>query len=1503
MPCTGETVRMAAVPLNAEVPQLIVRRSHPNDIDTLCAMFDRQFPEEGLQEVFAAFHGVEVSTMNTAQKRQAFFVSLIETSYMSVTVEDEEDNIVGFAALDDVPLQMGRVQEAGTEWEEWFESVYHDETVDGMNTLWCTCCLVEDAVEVVSEILRTTFSTMTDIQNLLVFIPGGIHDDDVALLRPFEAHFNKMEPMGEGFTYGCWASANPVRMPPSVLMCRRADVITPLFIRMAKVEDHDNLVEIFDAQSEVVREVYGEYFIAELIESQNDENKALVAEVDGRAVGLMCLTSDVDVNVLAQCFELDPYDNLLKPHYMGRVRDHAQAILNGSSSASLASMGDFMQVALASVNMEEVLSSIPADEQGRISALQLLQAMQLHEFTDEVGEALPDFGQGVMVLLWQMNFLEPMLEGGSLIDPKQVTDCVQLFLQLDIHRRRELAAAILKAWEEVEERLNIALEAVRIAALELKEGAESSAKDSAPAPPEASAAPVAVEAVMFLKTLCDENEGPFDMSFLAQLVMAIHWWSNEDISNPSSITPEDGFKGSLESIHNSEEGLFVGHPQSPTWLSSMPQHAKDVFCVNICCLDQAYQMQACDFLLPAFSLYPEKDYCVITQPHTAPNTPLLNAFTIVPPQPQNTFSHVLYLIHRAALLGPPKVRYFAQPDLEHVPPLIANFDDEAQKSIQAHISNFLMQEVRNKDAGVFKTLHSFVAEFDEQIVGLVLLQMPAPEIVDTLRCCYHLDDYLIVEQHEGRQNKGHGQLVHWVLNPLFAKYTRRLHQGAMRLSGTTVLFMETELQSTVSPIFREFLQVAPRRPPQLKKASRKPPKVATFAKVEKEVKTEDDIKEDERQKLLRDNTQTKALSIVSKKYLSETKIPVNARIVVVGASDCSLSFLESLLSIPHLVFNSLTLLAPGGLEYHHAHHLPLIAGSAAYSHHELRRIMLELRVRILDSRMVQVDRAQRCCILHDGSMLPYDYLIVSAGLQDDALHGLKVRSWGVEHVTDGYRRVNGAMSVADSSIRDLLVEGGTLVKSLIWNPLSYAVVYGRSLHAYCVVQGLLMRKVPPTKIILVLPPRLKDASHQLPVDAFQEGDEVERKIHGILERMDMKVYDGYKLISIQQDNRERLKALVLEDHTGGLSGSGDAPKAGQMEDHGMAASGIPLRLLACRIIITADSVNVDPDIFNSVHGNGLVYDGRLIVDHNFKTTDDGIFGAGSLCEFSRRFQRKNQQRYLRHDGFNGREVGAKLAQALLRVLDPVNGEIAAAGGPAARPAAGEQAPKGTMAELMEGLDEESSPELLPEFHMPIAKGGLLPGNLHYYRIHSCRKAELQIDMVERTSDQIIVTDTLDTMNGRGHFCRLTVDNFGKVDSITYLGGEELQVESLWSLVGLSETFLNHLWNRWRDGDIPDIVEFLTDEWATALYHDRFMDFCHQIKLEMLSQDDVRQMINSSLENVNTKDGVSRKMLESIREKLPKESVKLMQDHLLEYLRENTNHLKTYFLPGQWSGAL
>ena len=98
-------------------------------------------------------------------------------------------------------------------------------------------------------------------------------------------------------------------------------------IRRAKQEDHDDLADVFNNQSETVTEAYGEYFLAELVAAQNNVNKALVAQVKDKAVGLMGLTSEVDTSILHECFELDQYDNLMKPEYMDAIRKRREYLI------------------------------------------------------------------------------------------------------------------------------------------------------------------------------------------------------------------------------------------------------------------------------------------------------------------------------------------------------------------------------------------------------------------------------------------------------------------------------------------------------------------------------------------------------------------------------------------------------------------------------------------------------------------------------------------------------------------------------------------------------------------------------------------------------------------------------------------------------------------------------------------------------------------------------------------------------------------------------------------------------------------------------------------------------------------------------------------------------------------------------------------------------------------------------------------------------------------------
>ena len=60
-----------------------------------------------------------------------------------------------------------------------------------------------------------------------------------------------------------------------------------------RVEDHDDLVPIFNRQSDMLKNTYGDYFLAELIEAQNDSMKCIVAEVQSHFI-IMLLSAKVN---------------------------------------------------------------------------------------------------------------------------------------------------------------------------------------------------------------------------------------------------------------------------------------------------------------------------------------------------------------------------------------------------------------------------------------------------------------------------------------------------------------------------------------------------------------------------------------------------------------------------------------------------------------------------------------------------------------------------------------------------------------------------------------------------------------------------------------------------------------------------------------------------------------------------------------------------------------------------------------------------------------------------------------------------------------------------------------------------------------------------------------------------------------------------------------------------------------------------------------------------------
>lgn len=57
-----------------------------------------------------------------------------------------------------------------------------------------------------------------------------------------------------------------------------------------------------------------------------------------------------------------------------------------------------------------------------------------------------------------------------------------------------------------------------------------------------------------------------------------------------------------------------------------------------------------------------------------------------------------------------------------------------------------------------------------------------------------------------------------------------------------------------------------------------------------------------------------------------------------------------------------------------------------------------------------------------------------------------------------------------------------------------------------------------------------------------------------------------------------------------------------------------------------------------------------------------------------------------------------------------------------------------------------------------------------------------------------------------------------------MSNEEIILQSLWSFVELHEIYLNQLTDHYENHIIPNAIEFLSENWAIALYHKWFGDF-------------------------------------------------------------------------------
>ncbi|XP_018803936.1 PREDICTED: cilia- and flagella-associated protein 61-like [Bactrocera latifrons] len=96
----------------------------------------------------------------------------------------------------------------------------------------------------------------------------------------------------------------------------RNSVIERMRYRLALPEDNDDIVEVIDVDRPDLREEYGDFYIAEELQKEIDEddkhNTFIACELQHQTVGFIWLNDDVSIITLVENFECDGFGNMIR---------------------------------------------------------------------------------------------------------------------------------------------------------------------------------------------------------------------------------------------------------------------------------------------------------------------------------------------------------------------------------------------------------------------------------------------------------------------------------------------------------------------------------------------------------------------------------------------------------------------------------------------------------------------------------------------------------------------------------------------------------------------------------------------------------------------------------------------------------------------------------------------------------------------------------------------------------------------------------------------------------------------------------------------------------------------------------------------------------------------------------------------------------------------------------------------------------------------------------------
>lgn len=616
-----------------------------------------------------------------------------------------------------------------------------------------------------------------------------------------------------------------------ILLLRRESYLLALSVRGARVEDSDDLLPILLKSNPAIIDGQEKFFLANLIQTRDDNNRFYVGLTKNKLVGMLATSTDVNELLIKKVFDIDIFSDIV-------IKSEPKVKLPLKRIALVGNVHFLEKATLADLATE--LNCIFVD---------VSTSSSVNNTGDKVGTSI-------------------LLKLDALI----VDACNEYMIQnLDNFPTACILIGLPTTEAEVEAILHTpgSVDVIIEVSRSLGESAAPTAQD---VEVEEDAATLShIDATDLLKTMLSAVTEDGESRVNVQ-------WRLLPDEGDVVVLIADALSEAVATI-SEETRLLMGDQNEEE------QYYSNAFAVTLFCTAEGSETRAVDMLRVAFEDFPGLDYCICLVPNSSPVMPLVELMTAVKVRPGMSFNQSLYVMRKEHFLaksnlGVVRLTDSLMPDLElFLKPL--GIDQKTSLIAAKNCLKFNDACLNDNPMEV-----SFLLLFGSKVVGFVTLSRKkiTNEDVNTLRAGYKLDDLIDYERYRTRSQ---AMITHWILSPIFSRWSRFTIREIMRLYEKTLLYYQGAFSSIPAvEIVDELIPVAPRRAMQMVSRPRSGSTIASSTVGSKRF-------------------DKGPLFMITKSKLSHRKTAINSRILIVGGTAYAHAALETFCYFPNLTFSNI----------------------------------------------------------------------------------------------------------------------------------------------------------------------------------------------------------------------------------------------------------------------------------------------------------------------------------------------------------------------------------------------------------------------------------------------------------------------------------------------------------------------------------------------------------------------------------------------------------------------